>query len=612
MKMHELFMPTLREIPAEAVAASHRLMLRAALMRKLSNGLFAYLPLGLRAFRKVEAIIREEMDAIGAMEFKPPVIQPAELWKESGRWQSMGDSMLKAQSRTGAELVVSPTAEEAFTFLLRQEVTSYRQLPLSVYQINTKFRDEVRPRYGVMRSREFTMKDAYSFHADEESLDETYRKFGEAYRRIFRRCGLPVIAVKADSGAMGGSGSEEFMVESEIGDNNLILCPSCGYAANDEKARCAPDPTPEESGGLQVPAIEEIATPGARTIDELCAFLGTGPRHFIKTLIYRAANCELDLEGAPGCKGLRRERGAAGDCYPEAFFAVCIRGDLDVNEAKLAAALKAGEVGLASAGDVERLTAAPVGFAGPVNFEAAPVIADYSVISEDGAALMHDAATGALKADAHFVHVEPLRDFLPWMAADVRTVKAGDRCPECGAEFYSKKGNELGHIFKLGTKYSAPLNMAYLDEAGERKRPLMGCYGIGVDRTLASIIEAHNDEDGIVWPMSAAPFHAAIVPVKYEGKMKEAADALYAALAARGVEALLDDRAERAGVKFKDMDLIGIPVRVVVGEKSLPSVEIKMRGEKDAVLVPAEEAAIYIEETVKKALAALSSFGDQA
>ena len=612
MKMHELFMPTLREVPAEAVAASHRLMLRAALLRKLSNGLFAYLPLGLRAFRKVEAIIREEMDAIGSMEFKPPVMQPAEIWKESGRWQAMGDGLLKAKSRTGAELVASPTAEEAFTCLLRQEIASYRQLPLSVYQINTKFRDEVRPRYGVMRGREFTMKDAYSFHADEASLDETYRKFGDAYRRVFRRCGLSVIAVKADSGAMGGSGSEEFMVESDIGDNNLILCPKCGYAANDEKAKCAPDPSPAEGGALtggQLPSIEEIATPDVRTIDELCSFLKTESTRFIKTLVYRATNCGLDLTEAPGCASLKREKGAGGDYYPEAFFAVCIRGDLDVNEAKLAACLKAGEVALASAADVERLTGAPVGFAGPVGFKAAPVIADFSVISEDGAALMHDAVTGALKADAHFIHVEPCRDFTPWMAADARTVKAGDKCPECGAEFYSKKGNELGHIFKLGTKYSEPLGMTYLDEGGERRYPLMGCYGIGVDRTLASIIEAHNDDDGIIWPMSVAPFHVAIVPVKYEGKMKEAADALYEELLKRGVETLLDDREERPGVKFKDMDLIGMPVRVVAGEKNLPAVEVKLRGEKETALVPAEDAANYIEEIVKSALRGLSSAG---
>lgn len=604
MKMSEIFMPTLREVPAEAVIASHRLMLRAGMIRKLSNGLFAYLPLGLRAFRKVEKIIREEMEAIGCVEFKPPVVQPGEIWRESGRWETMGDGMLKATGRTGMELVVSPTAEEAFTCLLRDEITSYKQLPLSVYQINTKFRDEIRPRYGLMRSREFTMKDAYSFHADDESLDATYRKFGKAYRNIFSRCGLSVIPVRADSGAMGGSGSEEFMVESEIGDNNLILCPKCGYAANDEKAQCACDALSHAEGNAPAKEpYEPIPTPDVKTIEDLCTFLKTRPHFFIKTLIYRAVNCEADLSGAPGCGGLEKIRAENGGThYPEAFFAVCIRGDLDVNEVKLAAALKAAEVQLASEHDVERLTGAPVGFAGPVGFTAAPVIADESVIGARGEARMHNTVTGALKADTHFIHVEPGRDFTPWLVADVRTVKAGDKCPECGAEFYAKKGNELGHIFKLGRKYTKPLDMTYLDETGDRKTPVMGCYGIGVDRTLASIVEEHNDTDGIIWPMSVAPFHVAIVPIKYESRMKETADTLYAELSARGVEVLLDDREERPGVKFKDIDLIGFPIRVVVGEKNLPSVEIKKRGGNEAVLVAAEEAAAYTANEVKKAL----------
>lgn len=604
MKMSEFFMPTLREVPAEAVIASHRLMLRAGMIRKLSNGLFAYLPMGLRAFRKVENIIREEMEAIGVIEFKPPVVQPGEIWRESGRWETMGDGMLKTKSRTGMELVVSPTAEEAFTSLLRDEITSYKQLPVSVYQINTKFRDEIRPRYGLMRAREFTMKDAYSFHTTDESLDETYRKFGRAYRKIFRRCGLSVIPVKADSGAMGGSGSEEFMVESEIGDNNLILCPKCGYAANDEKAQCARDTLPESAGNIPAKEkYEPIDTPDVKTIDDLCSFLKTRPEFFIKTLIYRVINCELDLSQAPGCGNLEKIRSENGqDYYPEAFFAVCIRGDLDVNEVKLAAVLKASEVQLASEYDVERLTGAPVGFAGPVGFTSAPVLADESVVSAGGEVFMHNAVTGALKADTHFIHVEPGRDFTPWMSADVRTVKAGDKCPSCGAEFYSKKGNELGHIFKLGYKYTKTMNMTYLDENGSRQIPTMGCYGIGVDRTLASIVEEHNDDDGIIWPVTVAPFQVAVVPIKYEGRMKETADMLYKQLSGKGIEILMDDRDERPGVKFKDADLIGIPLRIVVGEKNLPSVEIKTRGGKDTTLIPAEEAASYTENTLKDML----------
>ncbi len=602
MKMSSLFMPTLREVPAEAVVVSHRLLLRAGMIRKLSNGLFTYLPLGLKSFRKVENIVRDEMNAVGALEFKPSVVVPGDIWRESGRWETMGPGMLRIKNRVDQELVVSPTAEEAFVALLRSEVSSYKQLPLSVYQINTKYRDEIRPRYGLMRAREFTMKDAYSFHTDDKSLDDTYQDMGKAYRRIFRRVGLSVIPVRADSGAMGGTGSEEFMVESEVGDNNLILCPKCGYAANDEKAACAPDPTTEGPGSAKTDSpYAAIETPKVRTIDELCAFLHTSPRAFIKTLIYKAVNVELDLAGLPGCASLERKKPENSPAYyPVAFFAVCIRGDLDVNEVKLAANLKASEVELASDADVERLTGAPVGFAGPVGFASAPVLADDSVMA------MHDSVTGALKADMHFEHVEPGRDFTPWMTADVRTVVAGDRCANCGAEYYSKKGNELGHIFKLGYKYTKSMGMFYLDENGKQQMPTMGCYGIGVDRTLASIIEEHNDEDGIVWPMSVAPFHAVVVPIKYEGAMKDAADKLYLELAAAGIEVLLDDRAERPGVKFKDMDLIGIPVRIVVGDKNLPNVEVKLRKAGDAVLVPLSEAAASVAKTVREELSALS------
>jgi len=614
MKMSKMFMPTLREVPAEAVVASHRLLLRAGMIRKLSNGLFTYLPLGLKSFRKVENIIREEMNATGSLEFKPSVVVPGEIWRESGRWETMGPGMLRVKNRVDQELVISPTAEEAFVALLRSEVSSYKQLPLSVYQINTKYRDEIRPRYGLMRAREFTMKDAYSFHTDDASLDETYQTMGKAYRRVFKRCGLSVIPVRADSGAMGGTGSEEFMVESEVGDNNLILCPKCGYAANDEKAACASDPVTSGPGSAKTDkALSPISTPNVKTIDELCAFLKTSPKAFIKTLIYKAVNCELDLTGgssgnaAPGCASLERKvPSAAPAYYPVAFFAVCVRGDLDVNEAKLAANLKASEVELASDTDVERLTGAPVGFAGPVGFASAPVIADLSVMA------MHDSVTGALKTDLHFEHVEPGRDFTPFMVADVRTVVAGDKCPVCGAEFYSKKGNELGHIFKLGYKYTKSMNMLYLDENGKQQMPTMGCYGIGVDRTLASIIEEHNDDDGIVWPMSVAPFHVAIVPIKYEGAMMEAADKLYAELAAAGIEVLLDDRAERPGVKFKDMDLIGIPVRIVIGDKNLPNVEVKLRAEKDAVLLPLAEAGAKVASIVREVLGSTLKLADAA
>ncbi|MDR0449983.1 MAG: proline--tRNA ligase [Treponema sp.] len=614
MRFSQTFIPTLREVPADAVITSHRLMFRGGMIRKLANGLFAYLPLGLRSFRKVERIIREEMDAIGGLEIKPTVVTPGELWKESGRWDAYGEALMRLKNRTGAEFVVSPTAEEAFTSLVRDELSSYRQLPLTLYQINTKYRDEIRPRYGLMRGREFVMKDAYSFHTSEASLDETYQAMGRAYRRIFKRCDLTVIPVQADSGAMGGSGSEEIMVESEIGDNTLLLCRSCDYAANVEKAGCKPDSNLRPSvdiaknAAASTPPIEKIDTPAVKTIEELCGFLKTDAKAFIKTLIYRAVNVELDLSAAPGCEKLERRRpvsdSAAPEVYPEAFFAVAIRGDLDVNEVKLSAALKASELALASDRDVERLTGAPLGFVGPMGLRGLPVIADYTVTA------MNDAVTGALAKDLHYRHAAYGRDFEAWMLSDVRTVKAGDRCPLCGGELYEKKGNELGHIFKLGYKYTKSMNVSYLDEDGKSQIPTMGCYGIGLDRTLASVIEEHHDDDGVIWPMTVAPYQVIIVPIKYEGNVKALADSLAAGLETRGIETLVDDRDERPGVKFKDADLIGIPYRVVVSEKNLggndPRVELKRRGEKESRLIAAAGAADELAGLVKAELAELN------
>jgi prolyl-tRNA synthetase len=596
MNYSSSFIPTLREVPADAIIASHRLMFRAGLLRKLSNGLFAYLPLGLRSFHKVEQICREEMDAAGALEIKPTVVVPGELWKESGRWDTMGESLLRVKNRLNNDFVVSPTAEEVFTAIVRDELSSYRQLPVILYQINTKFRDETRPRYGVMRGREFIMKDAYSWHSDEKSLDDTYQAMGRAYRRIFKRCGLTVIPVKADSGAMGGSGSEEFMVESEIGDNTLILCKNCGYAANAEKASCKPDFTsPNDSP--DTPPYQKIDTPNVKTIDELCAFLKTESTHFIKTLIYRAVNVELDLSGA-------LEKPAPDAPFPEAFFAVAIRGDLDVNEVKLAAVLKASEVSLAADTDVTRLTGAPVGFAGPVGLSTLPIIADHSVTG------IKSAVTGALEKDKHYQNVAYGRDFSAWLIEDLRMVKAGDRCVQCGTELYSKMGNELGHIFKLGYKYTRSMNVTYLDENGKTQIPVMGCYGIGVDRTLASVIEEHHDDAGIIWPETVAPYHVIIVPIKYSGAVKDAACKLAADLTQLGIEVLLDDRDERPGVKFNDADLTGIPWRVVIGDKGLnqavPVIEIKRRCEKDNRIIELTHAAEKLAEMIHKTIAELN------
>lgn len=613
MKASQTIISTLRDSPADAVIASHKLMMRAGLIRKLGNGLYSYMPIGLRALRKVENIIREEFDAVGCLEIKPTVVVPGDIWRESGRWDKMNNEMLTAKTRTGQDMVVSPTAEEAFTVLMRDSLTSYKQLPVILYQINTKYRDEIRPRYGVMRGREFIMADAYSFDSDDASLAESYKKLSDAYRRIFKRMGLSTISVKADTGAMGGSGSEEFMVESEVGDDTLILCPKCGYAANIEKASCRQDTAYDLSGNELVPSdktIEKKSCPGVETIKQMEEFFKMSAQQFIKVLIYKVTNCVLDLTKAPGADAWKRDTGGAQSYYPVCYFAVAIRGDLDVSETKLAAVLKASGAELASEEDVIRYSGAPHGFVGPVGLTKLPLLADESVIrkTESGfEAVLHDTVTGGGEKDVDFMHVEPLRDFIPFMTADVRTARAGDKCPDCGAELYSKKGNELGHIFKLGDKYTKSMNLTFLDKNGKQAIPIMGCYGIGVDRTLASIIEEHHDDGGIIWTMSTCPYHAVIVPVKYEGAMRETSDRIYAELEKLGIETLLDDRDERAGVKFKDADLIGFPVRIVVGEKNLPNVELKLRAEKDSRLIPAAEAAKETEAIVKSALAALNA-----
>jgi len=609
MKYSNFYIPTLREAPADAVIPSHLLMLRSGMMRKLGNGLFAYLPLGLRSFHKLETIIREEMEAIGCLEMKPTVIVPGELWKESGRWYDMGEELLRIKNRTGADFVASPTAEEPFTALIRDDLLSYKQLPISVYQINTKYRDEIRPRYGVMRGREFVMKDAYSFHLDEASLDKAYRDMGRAYTRIFKRCGLSVICVKADSGAMGGSGSEEYMVESEVGDNTLLICPSCDYSANVEKAACKSDfpavlnADEEKKRAEKLPPIEKIDTPSVKTIAELCAFLKTDSKNFIKTLIYK----EVSGDEGPASAGAAK----TPDKAKAEFYAVCIRGDLEVNEVKLANLLKTGELALASDSEVERVTGAPLGFAGPAGLKGIKIVADESAVS------VELAVTGALEKDKHYKNVAYGRDWAPALTGDIRTVKAGDGCPQCGAPLYEKKGNELGHIFKLGSKYTEAMNVRVLDEAGKFKTPIMGCYGIGLDRTLASVIEERHDEAGILWNVNLSPFHIIIVPIRYDGAVRDAADKLMAQLealphiiagAAEGqtwavkIEVLLDDRQERAGVKFNDADLLGIPYRVVIGDKNLaarpPKVEIKARASKQPELIEFDRAVAYLKDKI--------------
>lgn len=601
MKTSQIPFRTLREAPAEAVISSHQLMIRADLIRKLGNGLYTYMPLGLRAYRKLESIIKQELDKSGAMEFKPTVVVPGDIWKESGRWETMGPQMLKAKTRTEQDMVVSPTAEEAYTAICRAGLTSYKQLPINMYQINTKYRDEIRPRYGVMRGREFNMMDGYTLNADDESLDQSYQAYAKAYHRIFKRLGLKVIPVKADTGAMGGSGSEEFMIESPIGDDTLILCPDCGYAANVEKAVCAPDAAVDTDGNPQKKtdlAVEEVATPNVFSIEDMEHFFNQSPKTFIKALIYRVINSTLDLSGAPHCQNLVSKTEGSLKYYPLSYVCVLIRADLDVNEAKLAGLLKAGEVCLAEADEVLEIAGAPHGFVGPVTVKC-PIVQDLSVND------MHDAVAGSGKEGFHIKHVEPGRDFSYFLNADVRTVKAGDKCL-CGGTYYTTKGNELGHIFKLGKKYTQSMNVTYLDKNGKAAVPTMGCYGIGVDRVLASVIEVNHDDNGIIWPMSLAPYQVAIVPIKYKDAMKDACDKLYQQLSDAGVEVLLDDRDERPGVKFNDMDLIGFPIRVTVGDKNLPNVEIKNRNSSEAELVPLEDAGEKIVGMVRAAMAELN------
>lgn len=611
MKTSKFYISTLREAPAEAVIASHKLMLRAGITRKLGNGLYTYLPLGLRSLYKLEQIIREEWNNTAeALEFKPTVIVPGDIWKESGRWETMGAQMLKAKNRGEQDMVVSPTAEEAFTVIVRDGLSSYKQLPVNLYQINTKYRDEIRPRYGVMRGREFIMADGYTMNADDESLDESYKLYEKAYFRIFKRLGLKIIPVRADSGAMGGSGSEEFMVESPIGDDTLIICPNekCGFAANVEKAWCASDDSVNKKGEkpskTDLP-VEMVATPNVFSIEDMEKFFDESPKMFIKALIYRVINSSLDMTGANGADKWKRVKDPAGDYYPLSYVCVLIRADLDVNEAKLAATLKASEVVLAEAEEVLEYAGAPHGFVGPITAKC-PLVVDYSVV-KDSEAQMHDAIAGSGKDSYHITHVEPLRDFVPYINADVRTVKEGDKCPLCGETFYTRKGNELGHIFKLGHKYTKSMHVTFLAKDGKPAEPTMGCYGIGVDRTLASIIEKNNDEKGIIWPMSVAPFQVCIVPIKYNGAMKEVADTIYEKLTKAGIEVLLDDRDERPGVKFADMELIGIPLRITVGDKNLPNVEFKPRSAAEAELVPAESAAEKAIQFVKDELAKLQA-----
>ncbi len=578
MRLSNLLAPTLRETPAEAEIASHQLMLRAGLMRKVAAGIYTFLPLGHRAVSNVERIIREEMDRAGAQELRLPIVQPAELWEETGRWAAYGEEMWRVKDRHGRLFCLGPTHEEIVTDLVRNEVSSYRQLPINLYQIQFKYRDEIRPRFGVMRAREFVMKDAYSFHRDEASLHETYARMYEAYWRIFTRCGLDFRPVLADSGAIGGSYTHEFCALADAGEAALVHCDACGYAANVERAEAAPA-EPRPAGATPPGPAERVATPGVRSIPELAAFLGVEAQETAKTLFFWSIH---------------------GDGRQE-LLAVLVRGDRDVNEVKLKNHLGALHVQMAGADEVREKCGVPVGFAGPVGLKGVRLLADVEVMAAPALVV------GANAEDAHLRNVQPGRDFSPGAVLDLRLVGPGDACPECGAPLQGRRGIEVGQVFMLGTKYSEAMGATFLDEHGQARPVIMGCYGIGVTRTVAAVIEQHHDADGIVWPASVAPYQAVVVPVNVqEEAQRRAAEDIYRGLQAAGVEAVLDDRDERPGVKFKDADLVGFPFRVTVGKTLAEGqVEVTDRRTRETRRVPLPEAAAAVRERLAAALAGL-------
>ena len=544
MRVSKLYAPTLREVPAEAEVVSHQLMLRAGFMRKAAGGIYTYLPLAWRVLKKIERIVREEMDAKGSQELLMPIVQPAEIWQESGRWDVYGAEMFRLQDRHNRCFCLGPTHEEMVTTLIRGDVRSYRQLPLSVYQIQNKYRDERRPRFGLMRGREFIMKDAYSFDRDEAGLDKSYQDMYDAYTNIFTRCGLNFRPVEADSGAIGGSGSHEFMVIADSGEAEIVFCTSCDYAANVEKAELFPLEAQEEA----MLTKEEVVTPDCKTIADVCAYLKLPVDHSVKAVAYNSE------------KGLIL-------CF--------VRGDHEVNEIKVINTC--GVIDLEMATEEQLAAAGTVGgYMGPVGIDNKKVI----VVVDATVMKMHNVCCGANKEGYHFINVNPGRDFTPTYVADIRLIQEGDPCPHCGGEVSKARCIEVGQVFKLFTKYSSALKATYLDENGKEQPMVMGCYGVGVSRTMAAAIEQNYDDNGIIWPIEIAPYHVLVVPVNTKDEASAAkAEEIYMQLKKVGLETVIDDRNERPGVKFKDADLIGYPLRVVVGPKTLTegNLEVKIR-----------------------------------
>lgn len=544
MRVSKLYAPTLREVPAEAEVVSHQLMLRAGFMRKAAGGIYTYLPLAWRVLKKIERIVREEMDAKGSQELLMPIVQSAEIWQESGRWDVYGAEMFRLQDRHNRCFCLGPTHEEMVTTLIRGDVRSYRQLPLSVYQIQNKYRDERRPRFGLMRGREFIMKDAYSFDRDEAGLDKSYQDMYDAYTNIFTRCGLNFRPVEADSGAIGGSGSHEFMVIADSGEAEIVFCTSCDYAANVEKAELFPLEAQEEA----MLTKEEVVTPDCKTIADVCAYLKLPVDHSVKAVAYNSE------------KGLIL-------CF--------VRGDHEVNEIKVINTC--GVIDLEMATEEQLAAAGTVGgYMGPVGIDNKKVI----VVVDATVMKMHNVCCGANKEGYHFINVNPGRDFTPTYVADIRLIQEGDPCPHCGGEVSKARGIEVGQVFKLFTKYSSALKATYLDENGKEQPMVMGCYGVGVSRTMAAAIEQNYDDNGIIWPIEIAPYHVLVVAVNTKDEASAAkAEEIYMQLKKVGLETVIDDRNERPGVKFKDADLIGYPLRVVVGPKTLTEgkLEVKIR-----------------------------------
>lgn len=570
MKASKMLAPTLREVPADAEISSHKLMLRAGMMRKVASGVYTYLPLAWRSIKKIENIIREEMDNKGGQELLMPAVQPAEIWQESGRWGVYGAELWRVKDRNGRDFCLGPTHEELISVTFRNDVRSYKQLPQMLYQIQTKYRDERRPRFGLMRSREFIMKDLYSFDADEAGLSVSYDLMYDAYSRVFSRCGLDFRPVEADSGAIGGKGSHEFMALAEAGESAILYCDTCDYAATDEIAGRDPLPVAAE----EMLAIEKVDTPNCASVEEVAAFLNVPTNRIVKTMYYKA---------------------------DEELVVVLIRGDRTINEIKLQGLLGCNELMLADNSVIEQ-GGSKVGYLGPIGIEGVKIYADAEV------PLMYNVIVGANDGERHLLNVNYQRgDFKIDQVADLRYLEEGEQCPHCHGHLKMARGIEVGQIFKLHTKYSESLHVYYTGEDGVERPVVMGCYGIGVGRTLAAVIEQSHDDDGIIWPMAVAPYQVVVIPVNdREEELVQAAGKVYDELTAAGIEVVLDDRGERAGVKFKDADLIGYPVRVTVGAKSLArgNVEVKIRKTGEMLEVPVAEIAGWISDYVKAEMAA--------